>query len=58
MNNTYLTTRTKPETRDHMKMDAGVSYGGCEHIMDLKIWEGEALYNLIIHLPLCFVVCQ
>lgn len=32
----------EPETRDNTRMDIVVAYGGEEHIIELKIWHGEA----------------
>ena len=31
----------EPETRDNTRMDVVISYGGCEYIVELKIWRGE-----------------
>ena len=31
----------EPETRDHTRMDVVISYGGCEYIVELKIWRGQ-----------------
>lgn len=31
----------EPETRDNARMDVVISYGGCEYIVELKIWRGQ-----------------
>lgn len=31
----------EPETRSHTRMDVVISYGGREHVVELKIWHGE-----------------
>lgn len=31
----------EPETRDNTRMDVVISYGGCEYIVELKIWRGQ-----------------
>lgn len=31
----------EPETRSHTRMDVVISYGGREHIVELKIWHGS-----------------